>query len=100
MGELIQGANGIYSTLDQVVRNHRGKRQANSAAAAASPEGKGASKRQDPAYQQKVNRAMMAPKQSASKQQDSAYQQKVNRAMMGRLEEAIKKELRKMLRNK
>ena len=98
LGALIQGANGIYSTLDQVVRNFRGKRQA-PAAAAASPE-QSASKRQDPAYQQKVNRAMMAPKQSASKQQDSAYQQKVNRAMMGRLEEAIKKELRKMLRNK
>ena len=103
LGELIQGAQGIYVTLDQMVRNFRGKRQA-PAAAAASPEQdapkQSASKQQDPAYQQKVNRAMMAPKQSASKQQDSAYQQKVNRAMMGRLEEAIKKELRKMLRNK
>ena len=37
LGQLIQGANGIYATLDQVVRNHRGKRQA-PAAATASPE--------------------------------------------------------------
>ena len=77
LGELIQGANGIYATLDQVVRNFRGKRQA-PAAAEASPE-------------------QAAPKQSASKQEDPAAAERRNRAMMGRLEEIIKKELKSVL---
>ena len=72
LGQLIQGANGIYATLDQVVRNFRGTRK----------------------------------KQFKEKPQDASAGREATGMSQGggsqgyRLEEAIKKELRKMLRNK